>query len=330
MTNDKRWAICAHYLLARLYATCPTVELHNLSKALEHATSACELSGWTEPICLAALAAVHAEAGRFDDAIRRQKEAIARLSGMKSQMIRMGFEERLKQYERGAARLPKAMVARWEFEQSKDGIVRDSSGNNLHGRLVGDSRVYDDPERGHVLRLDGEGDWVDCGADQRFDLTEEITVSAWINVGRFDKDWQAIVAKGDGTWRLQRDRTTDALQFACGGVYGLAVGQGWSGGGVLRGHTNVNDGKWHHVVGTYDGRQLSLYIDGELDALMSAFAFTCIDTSEDHALIGMNNGTESPREWNGLIDDVRIYNYALSEVEVKALYDDKEARAAKK
>jgi len=329
IANDKRWVICAHHLLARLYATCPTVELHNLSKALEHATSACELSGWTEPICLATLGAVHAEAGRFDEAVRRQKEAIAHLPGMKSQMIRMGFEERLKRYEHGMTRLPKGMMARWEFEHSKDGIVPDSSGNNLHGCLVGDARIYVDPERGHVLRLDGDGDWVDCGADQRFDLTDEITVSVWIKVGRFDKDWQAIVAKGDGTWRLQRDRTTDTLQFACSGVDGLAVGEGPS-SGVFRGHTNVNDGKWHHVVGTYDGRQLSLYIDGELDALMSVFAFTCIDTSEDRALIGMNGTAKSPREWNGLIDDVRIYNYALSEVEVKALYDGKESGAAEK
>ena len=92
----------------------------------------------------------------------------------------------------GVAKLPEGLVARWEFEQSKDAMVADTSGNNLHGRLVGGAQVYADPERGNVLRLDGEGDWVDCGADGRFDITDEITLSVWIKVGKFDKVWQSI------------------------------------------------------------------------------------------------------------------------------------------
>jgi hypothetical protein len=83
-------------------------------------------------------------------------------------------------------------------------MVVDTSGNNLHGRLVGNARVYADPERGSVLRLDGEGGGVDCGADARFDMTDEIAVAVWIKVGVFDKAWQAIIAKGGNTWRLQR------------------------------------------------------------------------------------------------------------------------------
>jgi hypothetical protein len=70
--NDKRWMICAHYLLARLYTTCPMAELHSVTKAIEHGTSACELSGWGEPICLDALAGAYGEAGRFDLAVKKE------------------------------------------------------------------------------------------------------------------------------------------------------------------------------------------------------------------------------------------------------------------
>jgi serine/threonine protein kinase len=318
--RDKLWTTCAHYLLARLYATCPMAELHNVTKAIEHGTSACELSGWVEPICLDALAAAWAEAGRFDLAVRRQKEAIERLSGDKA-LMRTIFVNRLTMYERGLAKSPKGLVARWEFEQSKDGTVPDTSGNNLHGRLVGDAKVYADPDRGNVLRLDGEGDWVDCGADAKFDITDEITISVWIKVAKFDKAWQAVIAKGNSTWRLQRDQTTEALEFACSGVQATT---GTNYYGNLAGHANVNDGKWHHVAGVYDGRRLSLYIDGELDAFTPALAFTRINTSTDHVLIGMNAGTQPPPEWNGLIDDLRIYSYALPPEDIKVLHEGKE------
>jgi serine/threonine protein kinase len=318
IARDNLGPICAHYLLAKLYATCPEAELRKVAQAIEHGTSACELSGWAEPICLDALAAAYAEAGRFDLAVQRQKEAIVHLSGNKA-VMRMAFVNRLTTYEHGVAKSPKGLVARWEFEQSKEGMVPDTSGNNLHGRLVGDAQVYADPERGNVLRLDGEGDWVDCGADRRFDIADEITMSAWIKVNKFDKDWQAIITKGVAAatwWGLQRKGTTDTLEFFWGGF--RATGTDLCGNLVA--HANVNDGKWHHVTGVYDGRRISQYIDGEEDATLPVLAFTGISTSAGPVLIGMKAGF--PREWNGLIDDARIYNRALCTEEIARLYEE--------
>jgi hypothetical protein len=298
-------------------------ELHNAAQAIEHGTAACALSGWAEPICLDALAAACVEAGRWDEAVRWQKEAIERLSGNE---VALGpvFVNRLARYEQGRAS-PKTLVARWEFESSKDGIVADTSGNHLQGRLAGDAQVYADPERGSVLRLDGAGAWVDCGADARFDITDEITISVWIKVGQFDKAWQTIIAKGDSTWRLLRNGTTDALAFGCAGV--------WTAGtesyGTVLGRVNVNDGKWHHVAGVYDLRRVSLYVDGELDTFTPTLALTRINSSKDRVLIGKSAGVADPREWNGLIDDLRIYSYALLPEDIKALHEGKEPSSEK-
>jgi hypothetical protein len=253
-------------------------------------------------------------------AIRRQKEAIKQLSEIKTPWLTTFFAKRLTMYENGAAKLPKGLVARWEFEQSKDGMVTDTSGNNLHGRLVGDAQMYADPDRGNVLRLDGTGDYVDCGADTKFDISDEITISAWIKVGQFDKAWQAIVAKCNCTWRLQRDRTTDALEFACNGVW--TIGTFYF--GSLRGHVSVNDGQWHHVAGVYDGCRMILYVDGELDTFAPAIAIARINTTQHVVRIGMNVGNSQATEWNGLIDDLRIYSYALPPEDIKALHEGKE------
>jgi beta-galactosidase len=82
----------------------------------------------------------------------------------------------------------------------------------------------------------------------------------------------------------------------------------------------VNDGRWHHVAGVYDGRKLSLYVDGQLDAFVPTIAVTRINTNKDSVCLGMNSGNPKANEWNGLIDDVRIYSYALPPEDIKAIH----------
>jgi serine/threonine protein kinase/Flp pilus assembly protein TadD len=204
------------------------------------------------------------------------------------------------------------MVGWWRFDGIEDHITVDSSGSGLDGKLIGDAQIISDTERGSVLSLDGYGDYVNCGTNPAFDITSSITVAAWFKVNKFDKHWQAIIAKGDTAWRLHRNRDTDNIAFSCTGLD--VPGDQYS---TLRGKRGVNDGKWHHTVGVYDGKKIYLYIDGELD--VSANAIGIIHTNSWKVLIGEN--AERPgRFWNGLIDDVRIYSYALSETEVKELY----------
>jgi beta-galactosidase len=86
--------------------------------------------------------------------------------------------------------------------------------------------------------------------------------------------------------------------------------------GNLLGKRNVNDGQWHHVAGVYDGSKMYLIIDGEVDSSQSASGR--INTNSQPVYIG-NNAEMNARFWNGLIDDVRVYNYALGIEEVAAL-----------
>ena len=80
---------------------------------------------------------------------------------------------------------------------------------------------------------------------------------------------------------------------------------------------DVEDSKWHHVAALYDGRKIYLYVDDTLDNCEEASG--SIGTNNEPVCIGTNS--EFPgREWNGLIDDVRIYSYVLNEAEVAALF----------
>lgn len=76
------------------------------------------------------------------------------------------------------------------------------------------------------------------------------------------------------------------------------------------------DGQWHHAAGVYDGEEISLYIDGELD--VSAKAGGKIRVNDKAVLIG-ENSEKRGRYWIGAIDDVRVYSYGLTAEEVAVL-----------
>ena len=202
------------------------------------------------------------------------------------------------------------LVAWWKFDDGSGDIVADSSGNGHNGTLMGDPN-WVDGIIGSALAFDGDGDYVDIGKDSNFDITNQITISAWIKVSAFDRDWQAIIAKGDRAWRLQRNWNKSTLEFACSGL--VVPGTDW---GQIYGNMDVNDGHWHHVAGVYDEEKLYLYTDGNLDA--SAEAPGNIRVDDEPVYIGENSQTPN-RFWNGLIDDVRIYSYALSAEEISEI-----------
>ncbi|MHC4175343.1 MAG: LamG domain-containing protein, partial [Planctomycetota bacterium] len=203
------------------------------------------------------------------------------------------------------------LIGWWKLDEASGGTAEDSSGSDHSGTLHGDPGWQ--PTGGKVggaLKLDGDGDYVKISDESDFDLTGQITVAAWIKARAFDKERQAIVTKGGSAWRLHRNLKTDNIRFNI--TYGYepsAVGK-----------VNVNDGQWHHIVGAYDGAKVCLYVDGELDG--SKKTSKSIMTNNEPVCIG-ENSEQTGRYWNGLIDDVRIYNYALSHDEVAAFYQGK-------
>ena len=131
-----------------------------------------------------------------------------------------------------------------------------------------------------------------------------VTVAAWINVSQFDRPWQAIVSKGDNAWRIQRNNEADTLEFACTGL-DIPGGNDY---GSLFGTRAITPGRWHHVAGVYDGSRMSLYVDGVLDASQQATGI--VNTNDVRVQIGANTDMQD-RFWNGMIDEVRLYNYGL-------------------
>jgi len=194
-----------------------------------------------------------------------------------------------------------SLVAWYRF----DGDADDSSGNNLHGTEMGDP-TYEAGVFGQALSLDGDGDYIDCGLDPKFDITDFITFTYWIKVNAFDKQWNTVLSRGDDSWRSSRADLNNFMEAAVGGTSG----------NYTYGVTPVDDGEWHHVGWVYDGTMNYLYVDGEVDATEENSGQ--ITVSSYPLYIG-DNSQATGRFWNGLIDDVMIYNRALSQEEVQAV-----------
>lgn len=207
------------------------------------------------------------------------------------------------------------LIGWWKLDEADGTQAADSGSFKLTGALYGNPQWQTDSGKvGGTLRFDGQGDYVQIKQNYRLNLYRQLTVACWIKVNAFDRQWQTIVCKGDTAWRIQRTDNGTGIHFACNG---LTSQDGWDWGSLVDGDTPVNDGKWHHVAGVYDGRKMSLYIDGTLDA--SKKASGTIAGNKYHVRIGDNE--EKPgRDWNGMIDDVRIYNCALTQPEIDALY----------
>jgi hypothetical protein len=197
------------------------------------------------------------------------------------------------------------LVAHWKLDEESGPTAVDSVGSH-DGTLMGDATwIPADGQVGGAIELDGDRDYIEIadssGGGTWADLAEEVTVSCWIKVNEFTRGWQAVVCKGNTSYRMQRNDNNDSIWFSV------------SEAGVA-GELSVNDGKWHYVAGTYDGETISLFIDGHPD--VSIENSDGIDTNEAALTIGEN--LEYMAAFDGLIDEVRIYEIALPAEKVLA------------
>jgi hypothetical protein len=202
-----------------------------------------------------------------------------------------------------------SLVGWWTFDEGAGSTALDWSGHGNHGTIHGDPDwIVGYENKGNALSFDGLGDYVDCGNAEILDFNDQITVAAWIRVNVFEQTDQAIVSKGENAWKLVRNGlTANELRFDCGNA-GEAIGA-----------TNVNDGQWHHALGMYNGSRISLYVDGVEDGYVDTINALTNDPNLT-VFIGDNNRPGAgPQAWNGLIDDVRIYNKALNEEEIELI-----------
>jgi len=137
-------------------------------------------------------------------------------------------------------------------------------------------------------------------------LSKEMTVAFWMKTGTNPTDWVRLVGKG--AWNTRNY----GMWLATNGtlLFQILASDGVSWGNAQTAVT-VTDNNWHHVVGTYNGNMMRIYVDN-VERASAAWTYNPI-TSTDPVTIGYGN---MHTYYTGVIDNVRIFNRALLPVEV--------------
>ncbi|MDD3151058.1 MAG: LamG domain-containing protein, partial [Candidatus Gastranaerophilales bacterium] len=197
--------------------------------------------------------------------------------------------------------LRNGLVSEWHFDEGTGLIANDSIGGNdgtINGPLW-DSGVYN-----ASLKFDGSNDYVDCGT---IGALETFTISGWFRqLGTGNQKWIGLSESDDSKATWIGSGNTGVNNKWDFGVNVIPINE-----------VEITGTEWNHYVLTYDGLTGKAYKNG---VFVGETAQTIFSYSNAKLHIGKRAWAASGY-FNGLIDEVRIYNRDLSEREVAYLYD---------
>ena len=154
-----------------------------------------------------------------------------------------------------------------------------------------------------------------AGTDDIDRSGSDLSISVWVQAAAWDTSWQGIVAHGEGAdYRIARQGGNNPVNLAYAGGTGDITSV------TTYGAAPAGDGLWHHIVATTaNGGATQLFVDGLLEATGAGPAAIAPSGANLNVLcIGCN--PDNGREFNGLIDDLGMWDRALSLTEVQEIY----------
>jgi hypothetical protein len=205
------------------------------------------------------------------------------------------------------------LVGYYSMNEGVGTEVADASGYQNHGSAEVELTWVNGPQGfGTALFFDGSNparSWVNCGTWNPSEQTGQLTVAFWVQWNGPNDNWQGVVAKRDSyepapdgamMWYFEISQGVNDIFFG-------RRGQTPASGGVLP------IGEWKHIAVTCDGSAATMYIDSDE---VSSGDFTFGPTLDATIMIGADEGGGS-NGFNGAIDELRLYNTALTQQEIQ-------------
>ena len=213
------------------------------------------------------------------------------------------------------------LIAWWKFDEAEGDTMSDSSGNNHVGTLVSGPQWQ--PAGGKVggaLAFDGDGDFIDCGHDEGLNITGAVTIAAWIKLSKSTDDQKIAGNQDDISGGYKLSIFSDKAELEVRDSGNALRNNRFVGGGTI-----LQPGVWYHIVGTYSqGGSIKTYVNAKLDREQKTT--NILAASSGPLKIGCEPFNDGICLFNGLMDDLRIYSYALSQAEIAKIYVGKELR----
>jgi hypothetical protein len=191
------------------------------------------------------------------------------------------------------------LVAAYGFEEGSGSTLSDSSGNGNGGTISGASWT---PSGRFGKALSFSSGMVSINDSASLHLSSGLTLEAWVRPSALTATWSDIIFKANDNYFLMGSTPQSQLPDL-GGTFAATN---------LYGTNALALNTWTHIAGTYDGTTMRFYVNGV--AVASAAQTGAIPSSTGNLFIG--GDSSNGQHWNGLIDEVRVYNRALSAGEI--------------
>ncbi len=205
------------------------------------------------------------------------------------------------------------LVGYWPLNDGTGSKAGDASGNGNTGTITG--ATWTAGKRGNSLDFNGTDQHVIVTASSVLNPSTALTVSAWIKPHAVDAEWGPVVESGGN---LNNGTGYYFGYYPGGTTFVFYVGDGAYDGVT----TALPAGQWYYVVGTYSSSgSLYLYVNGVQVSTNSHTVATISYDSNPFTIAKLDYCCATGHHFDGQIDDVRVYNRALSATEVTALYE---------
>jgi len=205
----------------------------------------------------------------------------------------------------------------WKFDEGSGPTTADSSGNGNTGTLEGGC-VWVPGRSGTAIQFNGTTSYVDCGNSATTNLLGSVSMSAWVKLNGAAYD-QKIGANQNGFFGGYKLCIYNSkVEFEVRDASNVAhLNRNIAGGTVM------TVGTWYHVVGVYDdvNHIITTYVDGQLDRQMTGVPANALGSTTGSFIIGREPFDATLYFFNGIIDEVRVYNRVLTPTEIKSLFD---------
>ena len=209
-------------------------------------------------------------------------------------------------------------MAAYGFDETSGTQVLDASGNGNHGTLSNATRTTQ-AKFGRALSFSGSNSLVTVSDSNSLDLTSGMTLSAWVYPTTWASGWKTVIMKersGGLAYALYANSDAGLPNSTLSiGSYDRQLTVG----------SHLPSNAWTHLAATYDGTTQRLYVNGV--QVGSRAQTGTLDVSANPLRIG-GNTVWANEYFQGLIDEVRIYNRALSQAEIAAVSQEPVVKSA--